>query len=231
MTVAITFQKFNNYDVRFYCLWCRVRVTAFCQIFEFLHPFQSIHIKEQILFSLNNMVLSMTVAIAFQKVNNYDVRFYCLWCRMRVTAFSQIFEFLHPFQSTHIKQQILFSLHNMVLSMTVAITFQNFNNYDVRFYCLWCRVRVTAFCQIFEFQHPFQSIHIKQQILFSLNNMVLSMTVAIAFQKVNNYVLRFYCLWCRMRVTAFSQIFEFQHPFQSTHIKQQILFPLITWCF
>ena len=40
-----------------------MRVTAFCQIFEFLHPFQSTHIKQQILCYLNNMVLSMTVAI------------------------------------------------------------------------------------------------------------------------------------------------------------------------
>ena len=156
MTVAIAFQRFNNCDVRFYCLWCRMLVMAFSQIFEFLHPFQSTHIKQQILCYLNNMVLSMTVAITFQKFKNHDVRFYCLQCKMQVTAFSQIFEFLHPFQSTHIKHQILFSLNNMVLSMTVAITFQKFNNYDVRFYCLWCRMRVTAFCQIFEFLHLFQ---------------------------------------------------------------------------
>ena len=41
---------------------------------------------------------------------------------MRVTAFSQIFEFLHPFQSTHIKQQILCSLNDM-LSVTVMWVF------------------------------------------------------------------------------------------------------------
>ena len=42
---------------------------------------------------------------------------------MRVAAFSQIFEFLHPFQWTHIKQQILCSLNDMVFSMTVMWVF------------------------------------------------------------------------------------------------------------
>ena len=42
---------------------------------------------------------------------------------MQVTASSQIFEFLHPFQWTRIKQQILCFLNDMVLSMTVMWDF------------------------------------------------------------------------------------------------------------
>ena len=46
-----------------------MRVTAYCQIFEFLHLFSE-HIQKQADFLVD-------------------------WCRMRVTAYCQIFEFLH----------------------------------------------------------------------------------------------------------------------------------------
>ena len=70
--------------------------------------------------------------------------FLCLWCRMRVTAFSQIFEFLHPFQWTHIKQQILCSLNDVVLSMTVM---WDFIVYGAE--CEWrLLVRSLSFCSL-----------------------------------------------------------------------------------
>ena len=105
----------------------------------------------------------------------YHVRFYCLWCRMRVTAFCQIFEFLHPFQWTHIKQQILCSLNDMVLSMTVM---WDFIAYGAE--CEWrLLVRSLSFCTL-------SSEHILSSrfcITWMTNctQMVLSMTVAIAF--------------------------------------------------
>ena len=154
----------------FYCLWCRMRVTAFCQIFEFLHPFQWTRIKQQILCYLNNMMLSMTVAIALRSLT------IMMWDFIVYGAEGEWRLFVRSLSFCTLSSEYILSSRFCVLWITWC-----FQWLWCEFLCLWCRMRVTAFSQIFEFLHPFQWTRIKQQILCYLNNMVLSMTVAIAF--------------------------------------------------